>query len=66
MIVDSIPCPWYKTVPLSLALSPRIFKEVKNFKPDIIHASSPGIMVRFSFDLHLSSVTYSLSILVSY
>lgn len=54
MIVDSIPCPWYKTVPLSLALSPRIFKEVKNFKPDIIHASSPGIMVRFSFDLHLS------------
>jgi sulfoquinovosyltransferase len=66
VIVDSIPCPWYKTVPLSLALSPRIFKEVKNFKPDIIHASSPGIMVRLSFNLHLSSFTYSLSILVSY
>ncbi|CAM6032401.1 unnamed protein product [Sphagnum compactum] len=41
----SLPCPWYKTVPLSLALSPRIYKEVMNFKPDIIHASSPGIMV---------------------
>ncbi|KAG0567518.1 hypothetical protein KC19_7G140700 [Ceratodon purpureus] len=37
--------PWYKAVPMSLALSPRIYKEVKNFKPDIIHASSPGIMV---------------------
>ncbi|CAM6011252.1 unnamed protein product [Sphagnum balticum] len=41
----SLPCPWYKTVPLSLALSPRIYREVANFKPDIIHASSPGIMV---------------------
>jgi hypothetical protein len=44
-IFDSLPCPWYKTVPLSLALSPRIYREVANFKPDIIHASSPGIMV---------------------
>ncbi|KAK9153555.1 hypothetical protein Sjap_001035 [Stephania japonica] len=41
----SFPCPWYKKVPLSLALSPRIVSEVANFKPDIIHASSPGIMV---------------------
>ncbi|KAH7678215.1 sulfoquinovosyltransferase protein [Dioscorea alata] len=41
----SFPCPWYKKVPLSLALSPRIISEVANFKPDIIHASSPGIMV---------------------
>ncbi|KAJ0591231.1 putative Glycosyltransferase subfamily 4-like domain-containing protein [Helianthus annuus] len=39
--------PWYQQVPLSLALSPRIINEVKQFKPDIIHASSPGIMVRF-------------------
>jgi sulfoquinovosyltransferase len=31
---------------LSLALSPRICREVANFKPDIIHASSPGIMGR--------------------
>jgi hypothetical protein len=45
MWFGSLPCPWYKTVPLSLALSPRIYKEVMNFKPDIIHASSPGIMV---------------------
>ncbi|PIA59314.1 hypothetical protein AQUCO_00400305v1 [Aquilegia coerulea] len=41
----SFPCPWYNKVPLSLALSPRIISEVANFKPDIIHASSPGIMV---------------------
>ncbi|KAI4356008.1 hypothetical protein L6164_000062 [Bauhinia variegata] len=41
----SFPCPWYQKVPLSLALSPRIISEVAQFKPDIIHASSPGIMV---------------------
>ncbi|XP_062095295.1 sulfoquinovosyl transferase SQD2 [Humulus lupulus] len=41
----SFPCPWYQNVPLSLALSPRIISEVARFKPDIIHASSPGIMV---------------------
>lgn len=41
----SFPCPWYNKVPLSLALSPRIIGEVARFKPDIIHASSPGIMV---------------------
>ncbi|XP_022746460.1 sulfoquinovosyl transferase SQD2-like isoform X3 [Durio zibethinus] len=36
--------PWYQKLPLSLALSPRIVLEVARFKPDIIHASSPGIM----------------------
>ncbi|XP_065853727.1 sulfoquinovosyl transferase SQD2 [Euphorbia lathyris] len=41
----SFPCPWYQKVPLSLALSPRIIAEIARFKPDIIHASSPGIMV---------------------
>ncbi|XP_020584873.1 sulfoquinovosyl transferase SQD2-like isoform X2 [Phalaenopsis equestris] len=41
----SFPCPWYKDVPLSLALSPRIITAVARFKPDIIHASSPGVMV---------------------
>ncbi|XP_074571044.1 sulfoquinovosyl transferase SQD2-like isoform X1 [Curcuma longa] len=41
----SFPCPLYNNVPLSLALSPRIISEVAKFKPDIIHASSPGIMV---------------------
>ncbi|XP_022934121.1 sulfoquinovosyl transferase SQD2-like [Cucurbita moschata] len=41
----SFPCPLYQKVPLSLALSPRIISEVSRFKPDIIHASSPGIMV---------------------
>lgn len=47
----SFPCPWYQNVPLSLALSPRIINEVKQFKPDIIHASSPGIMVHLYFYL---------------
>ncbi|CAH2074565.1 unnamed protein product [Thlaspi arvense] len=41
----SFPCPLYQKVPLSLALSPRIISEIARFKPDIIHASSPGIMV---------------------
>ncbi|GER25952.1 D-inositol 3-phosphate glycosyltransferase 2 [Striga asiatica] len=41
----SFPCPYYEKVPLSLALSPRIISTVAQFKPDIIHASSPGIMV---------------------
>lgn len=41
----SFPCPLYQNVPLSLALSPRIYSEVTKFKPDIIHATSPGIMV---------------------
>lgn len=41
----SFPCPWYTKLPLSLALSPRIISEVARFKPEIIHASSPGIMV---------------------
>ncbi|KAL1545520.1 Sulfoquinovosyl transferase sqd2 [Salvia divinorum] len=41
----SFPFPWYQNVPLSLALSPRIISAVSQFKPDIIHASSPGIMV---------------------
>ncbi|EYU26645.1 hypothetical protein MIMGU_mgv1a004620mg [Erythranthe guttata] len=41
----SFPCPLYEKVPLSLALSPRIISAVAQFKPDIIHASSPGIMV---------------------
>ncbi|KAK8561686.1 hypothetical protein V6N12_048750 [Hibiscus sabdariffa] len=38
-------CPFDFNVPLSLALSPRIISAVSQFKPDIIHASSPGIMV---------------------
>lgn len=36
--------PWYLSLPLSFGLSPRIYKQVKAFKPDIIHCSSPGIM----------------------
>lgn len=36
--------PWYKNLPLSFGLSPRIYKEVKEFNPDIIHCSSPGVM----------------------
>lgn len=59
----SFPCPWYKTVPLSLALSPRIINEVANFKPDIIHASSPGIMV---FGALIIAKLLSVPIVMSY
>lgn len=41
----SFSCPWYWPLPLSFGLSPRIYKEVKAFQPDIIHCSSPGVMV---------------------
>ncbi|KAL6496187.1 Sulfoquinovosyl transferase sqd2 [Orobanche gracilis] len=43
--LGSFPCPYYGKVPLSLAFSPRIISAVAKFKPHIIHASSPGIMV---------------------
>ncbi|XP_022971409.1 sulfoquinovosyl transferase SQD2-like isoform X2 [Cucurbita maxima] len=58
----SFPCPLYHKVPLSLALSPRIISEVVRFKPDIIHASSPGIMVFGALIIaKLSSVPLVLS-----
>ncbi|OVA06478.1 Glycosyl transferase [Macleaya cordata] len=59
----SFPCPWYTKVPLSLALSPRIISEVANFKPDIIHASSPGIMV---FGALIIAKILSVPIVMSY
>ncbi|GAB4823657.1 hypothetical protein N2152v2_010703 [Parachlorella kessleri] len=40
----SVGLPWYWALPLSFALSPRIYKEVKAFQPDVIHCSSPGVM----------------------
>lgn len=36
--------PWYPSLPLSFGLSPRVYKEVKAFRPDVIQCSSPGIM----------------------
>ncbi|KAF3684695.1 Sulfoquinovosyl transferase SQD2 [Capsicum annuum] len=59
----SFPCPWYRKVPLSLALSPRIISEVAKFKPDIIHASSPGIMV---FGALIMAKLLSVPIVMSY
>ncbi|EFJ45014.1 hypothetical protein VOLCADRAFT_82536 [Volvox carteri f. nagariensis] len=41
----SFGCPWYLQVPLSFALSPRIWREVRDFRPELIHCSSPGVMV---------------------
>ncbi|KAG6433792.1 hypothetical protein SASPL_105409 [Salvia splendens] len=54
----SFPFPWYQNVPLSLALSPRIISAVSQFKPDIIHASSPGIMVKLHNPILLMLLTY--------
>lgn len=59
----SFPCPWYQKVPLSLALSPRIIAEVAKFKPDIIHASSPGVMV---FGALIIAKMLSVPIVMSY
>ncbi|XP_015960884.1 sulfoquinovosyl transferase SQD2 [Arachis duranensis] len=59
----SFPCPWYQKVPLSLALSPRIISAVARFKPDIIHASSPGIMV---FGALIIAKLLSVPIVMSY
>lgn len=59
----SFPLPWYQNVPLSLALSPRIISEVARFKPDIIHASSPGIMV---FGALIIAKLLSVPIVMSY
>ncbi|XP_057801281.1 sulfoquinovosyl transferase SQD2 [Salvia miltiorrhiza] len=59
----SFPLPWYRNVPMSLALSPRIISAVARFKPDIIHASSPGIMV---FGALLIAKLLSVPIVMSY
>lgn len=40
----SFGCPWYWQLPLSFALSPRIYHEIKGFAPDVVHCSSPGVM----------------------
>ena len=37
--------PVYANLPLSFGLSPRIWREVRDFNPDIIHVSTPGVMV---------------------
>ncbi|KAK4478493.1 hypothetical protein RD792_013970 [Penstemon davidsonii] len=57
----SFPCPYYEKVPLSLALSPRIISAVAQFKPDIIHASSPGIMIYSEIYLQLAGPTNVVS-----
>lgn len=59
----SFPLPWYRNVPMSLALSPRIISAVARFKPDIIHASSPGIMV---FGALIIAKLLSVPIVMSY
>ncbi|KAJ7562219.1 hypothetical protein O6H91_03G059600 [Diphasiastrum complanatum] len=59
----SFPCPWYRILPLSLALSPRIIREISCFKPDIIHASSPGVMV---FGALIIAKMLSVPIVMSY
>ena len=40
----SFGCPAYWQVPLSFALEPRIFDEVRRFGADLIHCTSPGAM----------------------
>lgn len=37
--------PFYPQLPLTFGLSPRIYKKLASFKPDIIHCSTPGFLV---------------------
>ena len=37
--------PFYPQLPLTLGLSPRIYKKLADFRPDIIHCSTPGFLV---------------------
>jgi len=41
----SFQLPWYEKLHMSFALSPKVLSELKSFKPDILHCSSPGFMV---------------------
>ncbi|GMH32891.1 hypothetical protein BSKO_00725 [Bryopsis sp. KO-2023] len=59
----SVGCPWYSQLPLSLALSPRIYKKVKDFKPDLIHCTTPGLMV---FSAWLYTKLLKLPLVLSY
>ncbi|MEW5299206.1 MAG: hypothetical protein WDW36_002242 [Sanguina aurantia] len=59
----SFGCPWYWQVPLTFALSPRIFWEVKSFNPDLIHCTSPGVMV---FATKLYAWLLKLPLVLSY
>ncbi|KAL6503238.1 Sulfoquinovosyl transferase sqd2 [Orobanche hederae] len=61
--LGSFPCPYYGKVPLSLAFSPRIISAVAKFKPHIVHASSPGIMV---FGALATAKLLSIPIVMSY
>ena len=43
--VFSFGCPFYPSMPMSFCLSPRVWRELQDFKPDVIHCCSPGVMV---------------------
>jgi sulfoquinovosyltransferase len=41
----SFGCPLYWQAPLSFALSPGVWSRLRSFKPDVIHVTSPGVML---------------------
>jgi sulfoquinovosyltransferase len=55
--------PWYKNLHMSFALSPKVLSEIRSFKPDVIHCSSPGFMVFASI---LYSKVLKIPLLLSY
>ncbi|GAQ79915.1 sulfoquinovosyldiacylglycerol synthase [Klebsormidium nitens] len=59
----SVEFPFYSKLRLSLALSFRIFNIVRDFKPDVIHAASPGIMVMGAL---VYSYTLQVPIIMTY
>ena len=38
-------CPLYWQAPLSFAASPEVWSRLRGFKPDVIHVTSPGVML---------------------
>jgi len=40
----SFGCPAYWQAPLSFAATPRVWRELSSFKPDLIHVTTPGVM----------------------
>lgn len=55
--------PFYPALPLTLGLSPRIYKKLARFKPDIIHCSTPGFLC---FSAWLYSKLLNVPLALSY
>jgi len=55
--------PVYLPLPLSFAASPRLWREVSDFRPDVVHCSSPGVM---AFAAYVYSAMLRAPLVLSY